>query len=168
MFGHHPMHPAILTLHQLKRAHHNAVAAQMSRRDLGDVNNPMLLFILSRAMEQADKTLPSQKQLASRLHVSPATVANSLKSLERSGYVRKRTDPADGRRKQVYITDKGRRAVSQCIQIFETVDAQALAGFSPEEQAQLQGFHRRMLDNLKRIGADRSCCTPHHPHYGKE
>ena len=168
MFGHHPMHPVIQTLHRLERAHHNAVSAQMSRRALRDVGNPMLLFILAQAMEQADKQVPSQKHLAQRLHVSPATVANSLKSLERGGYVRKETDPADARRNQVYITDKGRQAVTQCIQVFQAVDAQTLVGFSAEEQEQLRGYHRRMLDNLSRIGGDPSCCGPHHPPFGKE
>ena len=168
MFGHHPMNPAILTLRRLERAHHNAIFTQMNRLDLRDVGNPMLLFILNQAMEQADETLPSQKQLAQQLHVSPATVANSLKSLERGGYVRKEPDPADARRNQVYITDKGRQAVTQCIQVFQTVDAQTLVGFSPEEQEQLRGYHQRMLDNLSQIGGDSSCCGHPHPSFRKE
>lgn len=168
MFGHHPMNPVIQTLHRLGRAHHNAISAQMSRSALSDVGNPMLLFILAQAMEQADKLVPSQKHLAQRLHVSPATVANSLKSLERGGYVRKRPDPADARRNQVYITHKGRQAVTRCVQIFQAVDAQTLVGFSPEEQEQLRRFHLRMLDNLSQIGGDQSCCSPHHPSFGKE
>ena len=168
MFGHHPMNPVIQTLHRLERAHHNAVIAQMSRQDLGEVGNPILLFFLAQAMEREDAAVPSQKQLAQQLHISPATVANSLKSLERGGYVRKEPDPTDARRNQVYITDKGRRAVTRCVQVFQAVDARTLVGFSPEEQALLLRFHRRMLDNLSQIGGELSCCSPHHPTFGKE
>lgn len=168
MLCRHPMHPVIRTMRQLERAHHNAVFAQMGQADLGDVGNPLLLFILAQAMEQADETLPSQKHLAEQLHVSPATVAQSLKSLERGGYVRKEPDPADARRNQVYITDRGRQAVNHCIRIFQSVDAQTLAGFSPQEQEQLRGFHQRMLDNLRKIGGDHACCHPSHPPFGKE
>ena len=168
MLCRHPIHPVILTLQQLERAHHNAVSAQMGQADLGDVGNPLLLFLLARAMEQADEPLPSQKRLAEQLHVSPATVAVSLKSLERGGYVRKEPDPTDARRNQVYITDKGQRAVARCVRVFETVDRQILAGFSPEELERLAGYHRRMLENLNRIGGDRACCSGSHPPFGKE
>ena len=166
MYYHHRGDPTIFRLHQLHRAHRNAIQAQLADSGLQDVGNPMLLFLLFHASER--ESIPSQRQLAERLHVTPATVANSLKSLERGGYVRKESDPADARRNQVYITDRGRRAVTRCVRVFETVDRQTLSGFSPEELERLRGFHQRILDNLSQIGGDRSCCTPHHPHYGKE
>ena len=92
----HKKNPSILMLHRLNRAHRNAIASLMAKYHLQDVGNPMLLFILSKGLEEG-AVLPNQKQLAQWLHVSPATVANSLKSLERSGYVHKEQDPQDTR-----------------------------------------------------------------------
>lgn len=155
--------PSILIFHQLNRAHHNATLAQMARNHLQDVGNPMLLFILARSAEEPEATVPSQKKLAELLHVSPATVANSLKSLERGGYVRKEPDPVDARCNRVYITERGLQAVQTCIAVFDTVDEQAVRGFSPSELEQLHSFHLRMLDNLRQIGGDCDPCCPHPP-----
>lgn len=103
---HQKKNPSILMLHRLNRAHRNAVTALMAQYHLQDVGNPMLLFILSKGLEEG-AVLPSQKQLAQWLHVSPATVANSLKSLERGGYVHKEPDAQDARREPSVHHGKG-------------------------------------------------------------
>lgn len=164
----HKKNPSILMLHRLNRAHRNAVTALMAQYHLQDVGNPMLLFILSKGLEEG-AVLPNQKQLAQWLHVSPATVANSLKSLERGGYVHKEQDPQDARRNRVSITEKGRQAVLECVKVFETVDNQMLQGFSQEDQAQLMRYQEQMLSNLFQL-SEEDCpedCPPfppHHPH----
>ena len=129
---HQKKNPSILMLHRLNRAHRNAVTALMAQYHLQDVGNPMLLFILSKGLEEG-AVLPSQKQLAQWLHVSPATVANSLKSLERGGYVHKEPDAQDARRNRVSITEKGRQAVLECVKVFE-----ALSGANAEQPVPAQ------------------------------
>ena len=146
----HKKNPSILMLHRLNRAYRNAITALMAKYHLQDVGNPMLLFILSKGLE-GGAVLPNQTQLAQWLHVSPATVANSLKSLERSGYVYKEQDPQDARRNRVSITEKGRQAVLECVKVFDTVDNQMLQGFSPEDQAQLMRYQEQMLGNLSQL-----------------
>lgn len=160
----------ILVFHQLNRTYHNAANSQLAQRNLQDVNNPMVLFVLFQALEREDAGIPTQKKLAELLHVSPATVANSLKSLERGGYVRKEADPADARCNRVFLTDRGRRAVQECAEVFDAVDQQVLRGFSPGELEQLRSFHQRMLDNLRQIGGDCPPCCPAHSPFsnGKE
>ena len=110
----------------------------------------------------------TQEALAQRLHVSPATIANSLKSLERMGYITRQSDPADGRKKRIAITDKGRDARSRCIAVFDRVDNQLYAGFSPQELEQLRQYYQRMLDNLKVIGGSAESCPLPPPLLGKE
>ena len=131
----HKKNPSILMLHRLNRAYRNAITALMAKYHLQDVGNPMLLFILSKGLE-GGAVLPNQTQLAQWLHVSPATVANSLKSLERGGYVYKEQDPQDA---------------LECVKVFDTVDNQMLQGFSPEDQAQLMRYQEQMLGNLSQL-----------------
>ena len=88
------------------------------------------------------------RELASLLHVSPAAVANSLKCLERDGYIRREPWQRDARRNRVFLTEKGAAAVKGCRNVFRRVSARMMAGFSLEECSQLMGFQRRMLDNL--------------------
>ena len=156
----------ISLLFQLNRAKHNAIQAALTAEGLQDVGPPRILFLLKE--EDASGGLPAQQELAQRLHVSPATIANSLKSLERMGYITRQSDPADGRKKRIAITDKGRDARSRCIAVFDRVDNQLYAGFSPQELEQLRQYYQRMLDNLKVIGGSAESCPLPPPLLGKE
>ena len=132
--------------HGLHQVHRKRVVEEQAARGLADLGSPMLLLVLLYG-EKAGRVY-SQREVARQLRLAPATVAVSLKSLERSGYVARRTDEKDARRNQVGLTDKGRRAVDLCGQSFRAVDRQMLAGFSPEEKNQLSGFFHRMIENL--------------------
>lgn len=134
---------------QINQAHRNAVDAELSARGLREIGHPILLTILESSGPGGSECRGhAQAELAGLLHVSPAAVANSLKSLEKGGYIR-REPGRDARRNQVLLTEKGRRAVAGCRESFETVAARMLAGFTPEELEQLLRFRRRMLENLR-------------------
>lgn len=132
--------------HALHHAHRRRVAEEQADRGVGDLGAPMLL--LSLRMAELEGQRWSQREVAKSLHLSPATVAMSLKPLERDGYVERALDERDARRKQVSLTDKGRNAVELCRESFRAVDARMLAGFTPAEREQLTGFFRRMIENL--------------------
>ncbi len=134
---------------QINQAHRAAVQAELNAAGLAEVGHPMLLSILcSSDGEDREGTCHAQRDLAELLHISPAAVANSLKSLERGGYIH-RQPGRDARRNQVLLTEKGQQAVLGCQQAFETVSRRMLDGFSPAEQRQLFSFRRRMLRNLR-------------------
>lgn len=151
-----------LLLHQLMRAHHNAVTAALSALGLRDIGSPRLLWELSTYPDDPARA-PTQKELADRLHSAPPTVAASLKVLERQGYVARRTDEKDSRRNRISITQKGRDAIAQGMDAFRQVDAHLFHGFSPEEREQVQAFHRRMLENLYQIGGNKDAGCPPPP-----
>ena len=150
-----------IVFHQLLRAHHNAAAAALTERGLGDIGSPHLLVALSHYPEDPAQA-PTQRELADQLHMAPPTIAASLKCLERQGYVARRTDERDSRRNRISITQKGRDALDSGMQAFQQVDDAMFRGFTPEERAQVRAFHRRMLDNLYQIGGDQGAepCPP--------
>lgn len=150
-----------MVFHSLFRAHHNATHAQLSRCGVGDVGSPRLLHTL-RACQENGET-PSQRELADLLHVSPATIATSLKSLERNGYVVRENDPNDCRRNLISITPKALRALEQAQEVFNSVDEDMLTGFTEEEVRQLNQYHLRMLQNLYAIGGDQDAPPPPRP-----
>ena len=108
----------------------------------------MILAILKH-MEQTQPQSFSQRDMARALDISPAAVTNSLKSMEKSGYVSRAPEQEDARRNRVELTEKGRLAVEDCEQAFLAVSRRMLAGFTPEEQALLVEFRGRMLNNLR-------------------
>ena len=93
----------------------------------------------------------SQKDIAVSMDVSPATIAVSLKKLERGGYIRREVDKGDNRLNQITITDKGNKVVEQSKQIFESRDRKVLEGFSDEEKHTLSALLKKLDTNLIRM-----------------
>ena len=134
--------------HALHRKRSIAVDTLLSARGLGHIGQPIVLMILS---QQANGTISSQKELAERLRVSPATMTVSLKTMERDGYIKKLSNASDLRCKPIAITEKGRCAADQISDVFELLDNGLYEGFSPEEKQTISGYYRRMLSNLDDI-----------------
>lgn len=141
-------HEMDLLSRQMNQAHRAAVQGELNAAGLGEVGHPMLMSILQSAEEDPGGQCQAQRELADLLHVSPAAVANSLKCLERDGYIRREPWARDARRNRVLLTQKGAAAVEGCRDVFRRVSARMMAGFSPEELHQLAQFQRRMIDNL--------------------
>lgn len=76
--------------------------------------------------------LPSQKELAEHLDITPAAVTGALKKIEKDGYV-ERTLGHDNRYNELRITDKGRELVNLTREIFAEVDTSMFEGFSDAE-----------------------------------
>ncbi|MCI8869676.1 MAG: MarR family transcriptional regulator [Lawsonibacter sp.] len=138
----------------LNQAHRSAIQSGLNAAGLGAVGHPMLLTILESGDADREQQCRAQRELADLLHISPAAVASSLKSLEKSGYIRREPGQKDARRNRVSLTEKGSRAVSGCREVFRRVSGQMMSGFSPDELRQLAQFQRRMLDNLRSPNPD--------------
>ena len=141
-------HEMDLLSRQMNQAHRAAVQRELNAAGLGAVGHPMLMSILQSAGEDPEGQCQAQRELADLLHVSPAAVANSLKCLERDGYIRREPWQRDARRNRVLLTPKGAAAVEGCRDVFRRVSARMMAGFSQEELHQLAQFQTRMIDNL--------------------
>lgn len=138
-----------ITFQAVARARKQLMLTELAGRGLGDLGNPVLLFLL----KEREGQVSSQKELSDAMRISPA-------SLERGGYVEKLSDEKDQRRKAVRLTDKGRAALETCFSIFQGVDRRMLDGFTPEEMEQVRAFQLRMLRNLRNsLPAERMDCS---------
>lgn len=147
---------------------------EMSEKDFLNTANPMMIMIfinqmhrkklerllegtgLHRAQHRLLMTLSegefeSQAELAAVLEISTATVAVSLKKLERDGYIQKTTKKDDSRAKFVSLTEKGEDVVARSREIFAYMDQSVIRGFSEEELVILRKFLKQMYDNVKEI-----------------
>jgi len=91
----------------------------------------------------------TQSDLVAKLHVQPATVTNMLHRMEESGLVERRPDAHDHRVSRVFLTPAGREIESEVRAVMRRLDAEITQGFSDEECALLEGFLRRVRDNLR-------------------
>lgn len=102
-------------------------------------------------MTLSDCPVTSQIELANILEVSAATVAVSLKKLEKGGYIQKTQQEQDSRVRFVELTEKGRGVVEESKEIFHQMDAKLLEGFDKEQLEVLQSLLGQMYRNAKNI-----------------
>lgn len=91
----------------------------------------------------------SQKEIAKGLGVTTATVAVSIKKLEKEGYIKKTVDKTDNRYNQIVLTKKGNEMVAKSHRLFEQVEEEMLKGFTMEELELLVSLFDRMIDNME-------------------
>lgn len=90
----------------------------------------------------------SQNHIVKSMDVSAATIAVSLKKLEKGGYIKKEMDEVDNRLNKITITEKGKKVVEQSKQIFDSVDGRVFEGFTEEEKLTLFLLLQKLNDNL--------------------
>lgn len=90
----------------------------------------------------------TQKDIAEFIKVTPASVALSLKRMQKSDLIKRETDSEDPRKNRIYITDFGKQMADECRSIFDKTDKEMFAGFSDKEISQLESYLSRILDNL--------------------
>ncbi len=93
----------------------------------------------------------SQKDIATSMEVSAATIAVSLKKLEKGGYIKRETDLGDNRFNQITITEKGNKVVEQSKRIFESADRRIFDGLTADEKQTLFDLLQKLNSNLTRM-----------------
>ena len=133
------------SLDHMRRRAGNYAMADMP---LQDPAQHMMLVNIFRISERG--SLPSQRELAASMHLSPATVTATLKLLERSGYVRRIADDKDQRINRVALTESGETVMREGMRRMDALDDMMLEGLSREEQEMLCRCLSQMRDNLSR------------------
>ena len=99
-------------------------------------------------LARCDK-LPSQKELAERLDITPAAVTGALKKIERSGYI-ERTLGHDNRYNEIKITPKGRALVDRTRELFSEADISMFEGFTESELDTYIACLEKLQANIKK------------------
>lgn len=87
---------------------------------------------------------PSQRDLASFLHLDPSQVVALVDDLEQRGLVERLPDPRDRRANVVVATELGLATVGRALADVRGVDAQTYAGLTAAEAEQLTELLRRV------------------------
>jgi DNA-binding MarR family transcriptional regulator len=100
----------------------------------------------------------AHSELATRLHVQPATITKMIKRMEKAGFVVRRSDPRDQRVSRVYLTDAGRAIQAEVRQVWRALEEETFEGFSLEERVLLRRFFLQMRENLLRATEGKLPC----------
>jgi MarR family transcriptional regulator, organic hydroperoxide resistance regulator len=93
----------------------------------------------------------SQRELSARVGTMEPTTVIALRSMERSGLIRRERSSDDKRRSQVWLTAKAQRLRDELLAIARGITDVAEDGVSRDELAQFRRVIRRMTENLDRI-----------------
>src|SRR5262249_7884140 len=90
----------------------------------------------------------SQRELAEAANLTESTTVLMLNAMGDAGLVRKRKDPHDARRSNVYLTAKARRMKPKLLHYAGYVNAIAARGIAQRDLETYLRVARRMRDNL--------------------
>ncbi len=128
-------------MNTLSILHRICIQKQASKNGLYFGQPPILEYV-------AEHDKCTQREVADFMKVSPASIATSVKRMQKTGLLEKMTDDSDLRYNRLKITEKGRELTYKCREDFNKVDTQMFSGFSAEECEQLYSYYERMINNL--------------------
>ncbi|HZW40962.1 MAG TPA: MarR family winged helix-turn-helix transcriptional regulator [Agromyces sp.] len=105
----------------------------------------MARFRLLDALEGAEHP-PSVSELADAIGVDQPRASRLVQAAVEAGHARREADPADARRSAIVLTDAGRRLLSSARGNRRGAIESALAGFTPEETAELARLLSRFVE----------------------
>lgn len=127
--------------HQVMR-HHFTRSHRMLEKIGIYPGQPPLLFALAK------NDGLSQKDLANRLNVKPATITVMIKRMEKAGHIKRVQDEADQRITRVYLCDSGRRLIKDIKATIEIMNKEFFKNLTVEEEAVLKKILIKILSNL--------------------
>ncbi len=151
-YKHNIMTKQRIVKHKMKQFHHmfdRALNCRLSKNEVF-VGEARLLMTIS------EKDKLTQKELATQMGTSPASVGVSLKKLENKGYVKRNLDENDSRAFLITLTVKGEDFVENTHEIFQKLDRDTFSGFTDEELETFDNFMDRLHENLFDILGDKA------------
>ena len=126
---------------QLNRLNQNFLAGPISAVGIARGTLPFVMEVLCREGI-------FQEELSRLLSIDRAATARALLQLENDGFVERREDPKDRRRKRVYATDKMRDLRDDIMNILTHQREVLFQGFGEQERALFLNMLERMIDNM--------------------
>jgi DNA-binding MarR family transcriptional regulator len=96
----------------------------------------------------------SMSDIAATLGVQPPTVTKMISRLAAQDYVERRASSGDGRQAEVFLTERGRRAIVNIDKMWKRIEKTALADIDDKDRKRLRKLLRQVERNLggKRAG----------------
>lgn len=129
----------------LVRDTHRAFSKQLGAR-IADYGVTIGMWYFLRVLWEEDGL--SQRELSRRIGMMEPTTVSAIDTMEKRGFVTRRVDQRDKRRRLVQLTPKGRKLKQKLLPLAYDVNLVAAEGFGPEEIEALQGLLSRLKQNM--------------------
>lgn len=126
------------------KVHHQFLHIILEKLDLYP-GQPPLLFTLYKSDGL------SQREIANKLHIKPATITVMLTRMEKAGLITRKQDEADQRILRVYLTEKGKEICEELKKIMPVLNEQCFGNFTEEEKETFKYLLEKMAENIEKI-----------------
>lgn len=116
------------------------------RAELEAAGHPGLTVASEFAMQAIDHGADSAAALARAVGVSRQAAAKTITSLEALGYIERRSDAEDGRRKRLAVTERGRTAIDVGAAAFDAIYREWRASEGADDAATVVRGLRRLSE----------------------
>ncbi len=134
----------VWTIIKIAREHRKTVEKRVCSLGIHPSQHHLLMYI-------ARNEFCTQNSIAEAMEISAATVAVSLKKMEKGGYIEKQTSNHDNRSNKIALTEKGKYVAEHSERMFDEVDRKMFSSFTEEEQVEFYSYMERIVSNLKSI-----------------
>jgi len=93
----------------------------------------------------------NQKDLVSKLNITPASVSSIVSQMESRGLLVRVQDEKDGRKFILSLTEKGQNLVSHVIDAWTKIQEETTKGFTENEKATFFRLLKQLEKNLDRL-----------------
>lgn len=118
------------TIYLIKRVE-TEVTAQMIKRLSAYGITPAQFVVMSFVNDHPDDL--SSAQLSRRFLMTPQSMNETIKALEKKGLLLKNTDPGHRRILRISLTELGKEQLSRCNQSMDELEAAFFQSLAPEE-----------------------------------
>ena len=116
----------------------------MQRIGLFHSQAPLIFYLMANPTS-------NQREIAHKLHVTPATINVMVKRMEKNGWLTREADPQDGRVTLISLSDKGQEIVKEVNKGMNQVETELTEGMSDAERNMLDALLLHMRNNLYRV-----------------
>ena len=135
-------HQLISKFFDMSRTHRAVMDRELNATGVPRSQHQILMFV-------SEHPNASQKELAKLYGVSTATIAVSLKKLEKGGYIQRIVDENDNRFNRICITEKGKKVVADSVTLLRHREDRMFEGFSETELTMMGEMLERIKENLE-------------------
>lgn len=128
-------------LGQAAHAYRVRAGSRLARIDLHSGQESLL-----KSLDENDGQAMSD--LAAVLGVQPPTVTKMISRLAAQDYVERRASAGDARQALVFLTERGRRAITQIDKVWKRLEKDALSGIDEKDRRRLRKLLRQIERNL--------------------
>jgi DNA-binding MarR family transcriptional regulator len=89
----------------------------------------------------------TQEEVSERLLMDKTTTARAVKELEKKGYITRKRDPEDRRRRRLWPTEQGKAFAPKVIEARKKAQEALAQGFTTKERARLATWLKRLSEN---------------------